>query len=537
MTVNTARANESTTNHLQANGLSRRELLRSAGIGGASIGAAAVLSSCASGSISHPAHALQKPRHGGRLRAAFSGGTSADTLNPFRALSQLDFARSYQLYDELLAFDRYAIERPALAAEVTPNALATEWVIRLRDGVTFHNGKPLTADDVIYTLRYILNPKNFASGASGLAPIDATGLKKMDRLTVKIPCHRPFSTLPDNFPTYYNKVVPVGFDPKHPVGTGPFKYQSFTAGQQSVFVRNENYWQKGLPYADTVVITDFPDETSQTNALLAGQADLVNNLTAASVTELKSRGANILISNGGGFNPFTMRVDAAPLSDVRVRQALRLVVDRPEMINIVFGGHGMIANDIFSPFDHVYDHALPQRQQDLAQAKFLLRKAGHEGLRIQLETAPIAQGTVSSAQVFAQQAAGAGIRVSLNQLTPSTFFGPNILKWLLAQDYWDYYPYFAQCAASTISGASFSETHFNNPRYNQLYNEAQATTDENKRIQIGHEMQTIDYNEGGYIIPYFPPVIDAYSNKVHGAVLGRTGFSFNNWDLKSLWLS
>jgi peptide/nickel transport system substrate-binding protein len=521
----------------ETNGLSRRELLKSTGVSGLTIGAAALLASCSTSPTSQATRTLQTPRRGGRLLAAFSGGTSADTLNPVRALSQPDFARSYQLYDELLAFDRYCVERPALAVEVTPNSTATEWVIRLRDGVTFHNGKPLTADDVIYTLQYILNPTSLAAGASALAPIDAAGLKKLDSLTVRVPCHRPFSTMPDNFACYYNKVIPVGFDPTHPIGTGPFKYSSFTPGEQSVFVRNESYWQEGLPYLDSVVISDYPDETSQTNALLSGAADIINNLTAASIPVVKSQRGNLLISNGGGFNPFTMLVGAAPLNDVRVRQALRLVVDRPKMLDIVFHGHGTVANDIFSPYDKVYDHALPQRVQDLAQAKFLLRKAGHEGLSIELVTSAIAQGTVSSAEVFAQQAAGAGIHVALNEVTPTTFFGPNILKWLFAQDYWDYFPYFAQCAASTITGASFSETHFNNPRYDQLYYEAQAITDENKRIEIGHEMQVIDYNEGGYIIPYFPPVIDAYSSRVHGTVPGRTGFSFNNWDLKALWLS
>jgi peptide/nickel transport system substrate-binding protein len=517
--------------------LSRREFLGRTSAGAAVVGSAALLAGCgSSGSAPSASKTTGKPRYGGRLRAAFSGGTSADTLNPFLALSQPDFARSYQLFDELLAFDQHAVARPALAVDVTPNANATEWTIRLRDGVTFHNGKPLTADDVVYTFRYILNPKSLASGASAFTPLDGPNISKIDRLTLRVPCHTPFSTFPQNFPIYYNKVVPEGYNPKlPPVGTGPFKYKSFTPGVQSVFVRNENYWQEGLPYVDEVVISDYPDETSQTTALLSAEADIINNLTAASVASVEAGGGKVLVADAGGFNPFTMRVDAAPFRDVRVRQALRLVVDRPAMLATVFGGRGTVANDLFSPYDPVYDHEIPQRHQDLDQAKFLLRKAGYEGLSVELVTAPIAQGTVSSAVVLAQQASGAGIKVNVNQITTTDFFGPNILHWVFAQDYYDYYPYFPQCAESTITGASFSETHFNNPRYDELYRQAQATTDESKRIDIGHEMQMIDYNEGGYIIPYFPPVIDAYRTNVRGAVPGLTGFSFNNWDLKVLW--
>ena len=518
--------------------MGRRQFLAHAATGAAALGAAGLLSACGSSSANPGTAASQAPRRGGTLRAAFSGGTTADLLNPFRALSQPDFARSYQLFDELFAFDRTATARPALAVEVTPNAQATEWTIRLRDGVTFHDGKSLTADDVIFTLRYIANPKSFAGGTVSLAPMDAPNIRKLDRLTLRVPCHKPYSTFPDNFPIYYNKVVAVGYDPrKPPNGTGPFKYQSFTPGQQSTFVRNPHYWQSGLPYVDKLVITDYADETSQSNALAGGQTDIINNLTAASIPGVESGGNKVLIANGGGFNPFTMRVDAAPFNDVRVRQAFRLIVDRPQMLNHVFGGHGTIANDLFSPFDKVYDRSIPQRTQDIAQAKFLLKKAGRENLAVELVTAPIAQGTVSSAEVLAQQAASAGIKINLRQVTSSELFGPNILKWVFAQDYYDYYPYFAQCAESTLTGASFSETHFSNQQYDQLYQEAQATTDESRRISIGHQMQDIDFAQGGYIIPFFPPVIDAYRPNVRGTVPGATGFSFNNWDLKTLWFA
>jgi peptide/nickel transport system substrate-binding protein len=138
---------------------------------------------------------------------------------------------------------------------INPNATATEWTLRLKPGITFHNGKALTADDVIYTFRTVMNPKSPGAAAAGLASIDAAGLAKLDPLTVRIPCKTPFATLHQALaiPTY-SDIIPEGFNPAAPVGTGPFRLKSFTPGVQSTFVRYEHYWQTGLPYPDQVVV-------------------------------------------------------------------------------------------------------------------------------------------------------------------------------------------------------------------------------------------------------------------------------------------
>jgi peptide/nickel transport system substrate-binding protein len=144
---------------------------------------------------------------------------------------------------------------------------------------------------------------------------------------------------------------------------------------------------------------------------------------------------------------------------------------------------------------------------------------------------------INMAQVYAQQAAPAGINAKLRQVTVTDFYGPNYLKWTFAQDYWYYSPYFPQVNQATLPGAPFNETHFNNPKYITLYNQALATLDVNMRQEIAHEMQMIDYNEGGYIIPFFPAVIDGYTTHVNGIVQSKTGSSFNNWDFEHVWLS
>ena len=521
-------------------GFTRRDFVRhGSAVGVSTAGLGALLAACeSSSSPSTTSSAGSTPKHGGVLRAGLTGGGSSDTVSPLSPVSTVDVARVTLLYDTLTGFDSEGHLVKQLAQEFTPNQDATVWTIKLRDGVTFHNGKDLTAADVVYTLHQILNPRSPGEGAKQLASIDAGGLKSPDKMTVTIPCKTPFATLDQTLAYNYFGIIPEGFDPKKPVGTGPFRYKSFTPGQSSVFLRNDSYWVSGLPYVDQVTINDYSDETSQVNALLSKQVDIINLLSAASISTVGgSGGTRVLISNGGGWTPITMRVDAAPFNDVRVRQAMRLLVDREQMLTELFKGHGTIGNDIFSPWDPVYNHALPQRAHDPEQAKSLLKQAGHQNLTVELVTAPISQGVVNMAQLFAQQAKAAGVNVQLRQVTETDFYGPNYLKWPFAQDYWGYDFYFPQVAQGMLPGSPYNETHWNDSQYNALYEQGLRTIDPTKRAEIAHSMQQMEYERGGYIIPYFPPVIDGYASQVQGVKASRTGVSFNNWDLKSVWFA
>jgi peptide/nickel transport system substrate-binding protein len=523
--------------------LSRRDFLKT-GLAGSlaigAVGAGGLLSGCGTGDTikAFTTSTAGKPRYGGTLRAGLTGGSTADTLDPLSAVTNVDFSRIDNLYEPLVGLTPDALPVYVLAEELTPNKDATEWTVRIKQGITFHNGKDLTADDVIYTFQTVLNPKAPGSAAAGLASIDAKRMTKLDAYTVRIPCSTPFATLGESLAIPgYSDIIPVGYNPAAPVGTGPFRLKSFSPGTQSTFVRYGGYWQTGVPYLDEVVITDYADQTSQVNALLAGQVDVVNLLSADVISEVQGEGKNILLSDGGGWNPFTMRVDSGTFGDVRIRQAMRLVVDRQQMLDLVFGGFGTIGNDLFGIWAPEYDHSLPQRQQDIDQAKSLLRAAGAEGLHVQLITSEIGQGVTLAAQVLAQQASLAGITVSVDDVTVNDFYGTNYLKWQFAQDYWFYNFYLPQVSLATLPTATFNETHWDNARYNSLYAQAIATTDTSLRTEIAHEMQQIEYDEGGYIIPFFPPVIDGFGTNVGGLVPGKSGLSLNAYDFKGVWLS
>ena len=525
--------------------ITRRRLLENAAKGGLVVGAGGLIAACGSSSSSNSSAATTTsqasagtPKHGGTLRAGLTGGSSSDTADPNTIVNNTDYARAALLYEALVWTNSQAQQYNRLAEEMTPNKDATVWTIRLRSGVTFHNGQDVTADDLIFSINRVINPKSPGEAANALSGINAAGIKKVDNLTITVPFHKPYSTFPESLAnniTVY--VLPVGFDPKHPIGTGPFKMSQFTPGQQTVLTRFENYWNAPLPYLNEIIMTDYSDETSQVNALLSGQVDVVNLLSQDTIGTVTGSGKKVVISNGGGWNPFTMRVDQPPFNDVRVRQAFRLAVDREAMLKTVFGGHGTLGNDIFGIWAPEYDHSIPQRQYDPEQAKSLLKAAGHDSLSVTLVTGDIAQGVINMAQVYAQQSAPAGINAKLDQVTVTDFYGPNYLKWIFAQDYWYYSPYFPQVNQATLPGAPFNETHFANPKYINLYDQAQATLDVNMRTEIAHEMQMIDYNEGGYIIPFFPAVIDGYAPNVNGILQSKTGSSFNNWDFEHIWLS
>ena len=480
----------------------------------------------------------QKLRTGGVLRIGATGGGAKDTIDAHLPTTDPDIMRQWNMYESLAVRSPDFSQLEMLVAESieATGSKPDAWTVRLKDGIEFHNGKTVGADDVIFSLKRITDPKDPKTGNSSLSYIDRDNLKKVDERTVRIPLKLTNAAFPDDLGQYFNAIVPTDYDPKKPVGTGPFKYQSFTPGQRSVFVKNPNYWQSGKPYADQLVIIDFTDDTARVNALLGGQVEAINNLPAGQVAAIRSNpNMRVLNSPTGAWQPFTMRIDAAPFDDVKVRQAMRLLVDRKQMVQQVLSGFGSVANDLYARYDPMYASDLPQRNQDLEQAKSLLKSAGKEGLTVELVTSPVFNGVVEAAQVFAEQAKGAGVNVKVRKVDTGTFYDPDkYLKWPFAQDFWASRVYLAQVAQGDLPNSPFNETHWGKGQFESLINQARGTVDEAKRKEILHQAQQMQYDQGGYIIPYFSNIIDAYSSKVSGFMPAKSGFPFGNYWLKNV---
>jgi peptide/nickel transport system substrate-binding protein len=508
--------------------LSRRQLLMGAG----GLVLAGTLAGCgSSGSASTGSGggaSSGTPKPGGNFRLGVTGGGSKDIIDGQSIITKPDQARLVAGFETLLVYDsQYRLpsaggNQEGLAEEVTQDQ-PDQWTIKLRDGITFHNGKALTADDVIYSLNRILDPKEGLFGGAGLASIDPKQMTKMDDLTVRLKLKGPDSTIGDQLGQYYNGIVPVGYSRTGPlkyVGTGPFTVVSFTPGQQSVHKKNPNYWRTGAPYFDQVTITDFGDPTAQVNALLAGQIDAMTDIPFAQIEVAKQHGGlTVLEGQGGGWLPLCMAVDMKPFDDNRVRQAMRLIVDREAMLEQVLSGHGRVANDLYSPFDPAYDTDLEQRTPDIEQAKSLLKAAGYENLTVDLHTTDGAAGMVDSANVFANQAKAAGVTINVHN--DPNYYGDQYLKLPFSVDFWGTRNYLPQVANGSLPTAPYNECHWppksgDGSDYISLYTQALAEVDPGKRADIIHQMQTEEYNFGGYIIPFFNNLVDAYSSKVQG---------------------
>jgi peptide/nickel transport system substrate-binding protein len=528
--------------------MSRRELLMGAG----GLALAGTLAACGGGSTSSNGGGGTSgggggtPKPGGDFRLGVTGGGAKDIIDGQSIITKPDQARLLSGWETLLTYDeQYKLTTDGLAEEATQDK-PNQWTIKLHSGITFNNGKSLTADDVIYSLQRILNPKEGLFGGAGLSSVDPNNIQKMDNLTVRLNLKNPDSTIGDQLAQYYNGIVPKGYSRTNNlkwVGTGPFVTQSFQPGQQSVHKKNANYWRTGQPYFDTVTITDFSDPTAQVNALLAGQIDAMTDIPFAQIQVAQQHGGlSILEGQGGGWLPLCMAVDMAPFTDPRVRQAMRLIVDRNAMLEQVLSGHGRIANDMYSPFDAAYPSDTPQRQQDIEQAKSLLKAAGQDGMTVDLHTTDGAAGMVDSANVFAQQAKAAGITVNVKN--DPNYYGNQYLKLAFSVDFWGTRQYLPQVANGSIPTAPYNECHWppksgTGSDFVSLYNQALAEPDVSKRTDIIHTMYGEEFSNGGYIIPFFNNLVDAYSSKVSGFQVNRGTLNLDSFGhgYRTIWFS
>jgi peptide/nickel transport system substrate-binding protein len=479
-------------------------------------------SSSSSGPAASPSSTAGTPKRGGNFRLGVTGGGTKDIMDGQNIITKPDQARLMTAFETLLTFDEnYQLTTNGLALHVTQDN-PKQYTIELRKGIEFQNGKTLTADDVIYSLQRIGTQANGLTGFAATATMDIANVKKMDQYTVRLPLKSADSTVPQTLASYTFGMVPVGYKafPHPQIGTGAYKLKSFTPGQQSVHERNPNYWRGGgEPWFDQVTISDFSDPTAQVNALLGGQIDAMTDLPASQVTVAKAQGKNALISKTGGWLPLCMAIDMAPFNDNRVRQAMRLIVDRPAMIEQVASGYGFIGNDLYAPFDPGYDSSLPQRAQDIDQAKSLLNAAGMAGASFDLHTTPGAAGMVETASVFASQAKAAGITINVHN--DPNYYGKQYLKLAFSIDFWGTRSYLNQVQQGSLPSSPYNETHWppksgTGSNFGSLYSQALATTSASTRIEIEHEMQVLEYNNGGYIIPFFGDLIDGYGANVAG---------------------
>ena len=468
------------------------------------------------------------PKPGGILRVGTKGDVN-DIIDGQHIVAKSDIMRQVTGWEPLMSFSPDFVPEytNGLAKDVTAKA-ADDFVVTLKDGIKFSDGKDVTADDVVYSFTRMLDPDLKVYGGSVLRGLlEVSGITKIDDRTVEFKLTQGVSNFKEALCAYVCAIVPVGYerfsgDPTTQIGTGAYMLKEFEVGKQSIHVKNPNYWDTGKPYFDEVHIIDFADGDALINALLADQIDVAADISSASVDTVKgTTGYSVLNSAGGGWLTISMAVDQDPFTDVRIRQAMRLIVDRDAMVEQVLGGFGRVANDLYSPLDAAYAKDLPQRKQDLDAAKQLFADAGKTGMTIDLFAPNDTAGLPEMIQLFAEQAKGAGITVNAQVIDGGTYWGDQYLKRTFAVDYWGTRNFLLQVAAGSLKDtAPFPDDHWPpaGSTFEDDYKAALAETDDTKRKVITDKMQKELYDDGGLIIPFFQNLLDAHNDRVQGLV-------------------
>ncbi|MBB3225244.1 ABC transporter substrate-binding protein [Pseudoduganella umbonata] len=503
-------------------------------LGAAALGGSALLAGCGREQAATPAAPVDDtPRRGGRLRLGIVDGSQSGNLDVHKPVGS-GIIRGFALYSKLWEWSEHMTPELALAEEVSINANASAWTIRLRKGLEFHHGKTITADDLIFSARRLSDPELASPYAALVSRIDRDNIVKLDERTIRVPIKHGagFLPLPDGW-VNFGGIVPTDYHPvTNPVGAGPYKLKSFNPGQRSLFTRFDNYFKPGQPYADELEIIEFKDQTSRVAALLAGQIDTAYALSPEQVVPLRANGgASVLVSRTHGWHGFEMNLDAEPFRDVRVRQAFRLLANRPELVARALGGHGRIANDLYSPLDPTFNKAIAQRPHDVEQARALLRAAGKADLRLELAAGP---GGAPAAQVFANQAKLAGVDVRVRQVDAATYNGPLRDSWAMSTTYRLGGEFLHTASITDAPLAAVNKTHFKDARFAELFEQALGETDVLKRQALVHEAQQIQHDRGGLLIWGFTDVVDGIAANVGGARAERSHFP--TWRFDDLWL-
>jgi peptide/nickel transport system substrate-binding protein len=525
----------------EARGLTRRQLLERAAAAGLVFGVPGALTACGGGGedvAGTTATAAGEAKRGGRLRVGHVGAGKGESFDPGRGSSFIDASRYFNLYDPLSRVGPTLEIEPGLALEWNPNEDATVWTVLLRPDVVWHDGKPFTADDVIYTWQTMADPSH--TGHSSVTNLRLGDVRKIDDLTLEVPLKSPNARLFDSFIFQNTVVVQNGAkDFTKPVGTGPFKFQSFTVGERSLCARNENYWEEGRPYVDEWEDISIDDNAARLNALLAGEIDMMSQLPFAQAKAQEDRGEiQVVNAESPTVQVILMRVDVEPFDDERVRQAFRLMADRQALIDGALAGFGTPANDLTGRGLPYFAEDLPDREQDLEQAKALLDQAGKSGLTVTLHTSDIVPGFVEAATLFAEQAKGAGVTINVKKEPANAYFDTSLLSTKLdfAQSFWSVTSLGQWYEQSLLSDAVWNETHWRDPSFDKLIRDAQSAADEETAADLWRQVQEIQYERGGYIIWCNQNLVDAASNKVKG-ITPSSFFNLGGWNYRDVWLA
>ena len=450
---------------------------------------------------------------------------SGEKLNVDPALSTtLDGAGLVAtVYESLVNFDSSFQVVPRLATSWESNADATVWTFKLREGVKFHDGSDFDAADVVYTYRRLLDESVGSPGRALLSFLDPEGIEALDAHTVRFTTKDSVAQLATLIRNRFTNIVSEGATTEamqiHGVGTGPFTIENLDKGAPFWQVnRNPDYWQPGLPKAECIRFTSILEPITRAAALISGDADIVTSIDPQLVILLgKNEEVEVIQTSGGVAMTLSMWVDTPPFDDLRVRQALKAVVDRQAIVDGALLGIGEAGADSPIPPSSKFAFTTEVPKRDIAKAKRLLAEAGYpDGIEVELHIAPAAAGFMNIAQAYVQMAAEAGIKVKLKQVPAATYWSETWLKVPFMHSSWSPRPPSQALSVAYRKEANWNETHWFRDDYDALLDRADATLDDAERVELWKQAQKLLAEEGGAIITSFYPVVAAVRSNCSG---------------------
>ena len=461
------------------------------------------------------------PVKGGALRMGMVGGESTNSLDPATWLTQVpqNFGSTW---GELLVLQspEDGSPQPVLAESWEASDDAAEWRFRIRQGVTFHDGKDLTPEDVAQTIRRHTD-ENTQSAAFGvltdIQEVSVDGQHVVFRLA------RGNADLPLLLTDYHLIIQPNGgFDgPDAGIGTGPYRVEVNEPGVRHVSTKYDGYWRDEVGHVDSVEVIVMNDATARMSALQSGQVHIINRVEPRTVALLE-RAPGVVIESvpSKGHYVFIMHCNTAPFDNADLRMALKLAMDREQMIQQILLGHGSTGNDF--PINESYalfPSGIEQRAYDPDQARFHYERSGHSG-PILLRTSEVAfPGAVDAALLYQQQAAAAGIEIQVQREPGDGYWTEVWNVQPFSTSYWGGRPsQDSMYSTAYISTAEWNDTRFHREDFDEIIFAARAELDEARRAELYRDAAMMVRDDGGLILPMFNNVLDAHRDNVQGWV-------------------
>ncbi|MCB8840351.1 ABC transporter substrate-binding protein [Aurantimonas sp. VKM B-3413] len=471
------------------------------------------------------------PKSGGSITAAGWSASTADTLDPAKGSLSTDYVRACAFYNRLTFLEEGGSIRMELADRLETKDAKT-WTLTLRKGVTFHDGKPLTTDDVIYSLQRHKDPA-VGSKVNAMAK-QMESFKKVDDGTMEIVLAAPNADLPIILSLHHFMIIADGTtDFSTANGTGAFKCEVFEPGVRSVGVKNETYWKDKLPYLDSFEFIAISDEPARVNALLSGDIALAASINPRSIRRLDTvSGVTLSKTTSGNYTDLNVRLDVDPGAKAGFVEGMKYLINREVIQRSVMRDLAVIANDQpVSPNDRYYNKDLKPREYDPEKAKSLFQKAGVLGRSIPIVASDAATSSIDMATVVQQAGQEIGMPFDV-QRVPSDGYWSNY--WLKAPVHFgNINPRPTPDILFSLlytSDAPWNESHYKSDKFDKMLVEARGSLDEAKRKEIYDEMQVMISEEAGTIIPVWISNVDALSSKLKGLkpnpLGGMMGYAF-----------